>query len=182
MEQAACSLSWRPPAAPERFSHLDMCLLFQVRKQKKEDRWQKFRNGAGGETPSVGAVSAGIGSPSAPAPTAEALIPTKNLDPGVAAKVRCGAGGPPCSPQLDDENVLWWNDLARILYLPGFLWPTHWPRRLSWLDFVSCVINVRNRSPSLHRIHLLASPEAIRQLCRGHHTICGLCRVSCKTN
>jgi hypothetical protein len=55
-----------------------------VRRQKKEDRWQKFRStSSGGHEAGVGALN----SPGQGATLMEALQPTKNLDPTVAAKV-----------------------------------------------------------------------------------------------
>lgn len=64
-------------------------VINQVRKQKQEDRWAKFRTGAG--------MVAGVAPPPAPpvaAPVADALQPTKNLDVSVLTKVRVGTGGP----------------------------------------------------------------------------------------
>lgn len=79
-----------------------------VRRQKKEDRWQKFRS------TSSGGHEAGVGALNSPVPSAslmEALQPTKNLDPSVAAKVRGIACEGGCTRQTLAQTVdlpLWW--------------------------------------------------------------------------
>jgi hypothetical protein len=61
-------------------------VINQVRKQKKEDRWQKFRSG--GAEPGSPFLGEATASPLAPSVGPPELVPTKNLDPAVAMKVR----------------------------------------------------------------------------------------------
>ena len=65
-------------------------VINQVRRQKKEDRWAKFRSGTGGAHVSdeAGAAPVGANITSTPAAAMDALQPTRGLDPHVAARVR----------------------------------------------------------------------------------------------